>query len=168
MTLPEFPEEDANVVIAPNGDDMHCGEICAAGAAAAGVQAGPIRLLQGRQGQGGFGLAHMYERDRPKAIEGRGFKAPKDYAFVVARGWTHIYRGGGDRITIAIECAGGMNALVLHWQGAFWSIVTALPFRRPKEPLKFQKERPDESEPRPTLAARPRFETLTLPGPKGP
>jgi len=90
----------------------------------------------------------MYEADRPKAIEGRGFQTPKDYAFAVAAGWTHLHLGVNGRITIAVECPGGMNALVLHWQGQFWSIVTALPFRRPKEPLEFQKERPDESEPR--------------------
>jgi len=90
----------------------------------------------------------MYEADRPKAIEGRGFKAPKDFAFAIAAEWTQLHKGDNDRITIAVPCAGGVNALVLHWQGTFWSIVTALPFRRPKEPLRFQKERPDESEPR--------------------
>ena len=84
--------------------------------------------------------------------------------FDVASNWTHLHKGENDRVTVAVECAGGFNAIVLQWQDdRFWSVVTALPYRRPKEPLVFQKVRADESEPRPTLAARPRFETLTLP-----
>lgn len=87
--------------------------------------------------------------------------------FAVAANWTHLHKGDNGRLTAAVECAGGFNAIVLHWQDdRFWSVVTALPFRRPKEPLVFQKARPGESEPLQTLAARSRFETLTLPKPK--
>lgn len=142
------------------------GEVCSPGANAAGVKPGPIRLLDGRSGSGGFGLQHIEEPDRARAIQGRGYAVCKAFVFDVAAAWTHLHKGDNDRITVAVECAGGFNALVLHWQdGSFWSVVTALPFRRPKEPLVFQKERPGKSEPRQTLAARPRFETLTLPKP---
>lgn len=168
MTSPRDPENDANAIILAAGSVRDIGEICEAGAKAAGVAAGPIRLLQGRDGQGGFGLLHCQEKDRPKAMAGRGYPSPKLYVFAVAASWTHLHKGDNPRVTIAVQCTGGFNALVLHWQdNQFWSVVTALPYRSPKEPLVFEKKRSDESEPRRALAARPRFETLTLPKPKG-
>lgn len=157
---------NANVPVVPNRTDRHCGEVCVDGAAKAGVAPGKIVLLEGRSGQGGFGLKHVEEPDRARAIAGRGYVTCKAFVFDVASNWTHLHKGETDRITVAVQCAGGFNALVLHWQeNSFWSVVTALPFRRPKEPLVFQKERPGKSEPRQTLAVRPRFETLTLPKP---
>lgn len=161
-------DDDANAIITDSARNKDLGEVCAEGAAAAGVEAGKIRLLYGRPGRGGFGLCHIEEPDRPKAIKGRGYENCKAYVFDVAAKWTHLHTGDNGRVTIATECTGGFNALVLHWQDGFWSVVTALPYRRPKEALVFQKKRSDVSEPRPALAARPRFETLTLPKPKGP
>lgn len=131
------------------------------------MSAGSIRLLQGLPGKGGFGLLHIEEPDRARAIQGRGYRTCKEFVFDVAASWTHLHKGENGRITVAAQCASGFNAIVLHWQDGFWSVVTALPFRRPKEPLVFEKKRSDESEPRQALAARPRFETLTLPKPKG-
>lgn len=158
-------ETDPNIPIAFSRECIECGYICAEGAAAAQVPAGPIRLLQGVHGV--FGLVHIEEPGRLRAIQGRGFSGGKAFVFAVASNWTHLHKGDNGRLTAAIECAGGFNAIVLHWQDdRFWSVVTALPFRRPKEPLVFQKARPGESEPLRTLAARSRFETLTLPKPK--
>jgi len=168
LTTQHSKQSDANVVILNRQRESAIGEICPDGAKAALVASGPIKLLLGRSGSGGFGLLHIEEDDRLRAVQGRGFSNAEDYVFHVSAKWTHLHKGDGPRITIATQCAGGFNALVLHWQdNKFWSVVTALPFRRPKEPLVFGKERSDESEPRPALAARPRFETLTLPKPKG-
>lgn len=168
MTALSDSEAEPNTIILAPGSVKDIGEVCAEGAKSANVSAGPIRLLMGLPGKGGFGLLHISEPDRSRAIEGRGYSPPKAFVFEVARKWTHLHKGENGRLTVAVACAGGFNAIVLHWQDSFWSVVTALPFRRPKDPLFFEKERPDESEPRRALAARPRFETLTLPKPKGP
>lgn len=164
--MSDDPENDPNVVIAFSRDRVECGEVCVQGALAAKVAAGPIRLLQGKKFL--FGLLHIEEEDRAKAIRGRGYASCSAFVFDVASNWTHLHKGDNDRITLATQHTKGFNAIVLHWQdNKFWSVVTALPFRRPKEPLIFTKARANGSEPRSMLAAQPRFETLTLPKPKG-
>lgn len=159
-------EHNANVVISSPKTGMDLGEVCREGAKAAAVNSGPIRLLQGRSGGRGFGLKHIEEPGRTKAIAGRGFQSCKEYVFHVAAQWSHLYKGENGRLIVASQCNGGFNSIVLQWKDGYWSVVTGLPFRAPNEPLMFTKTRSGESEPPPALAARPRFETLTLPKPK--
>lgn len=134
-------EEDPNAIIQAPGGVWDIGYIDEAAAAALGVQSGPIRLLNGYQGRKGWGWVHLTQvEDRMRAIRALGYTTAQAFVFDVAANWTEIHEAAEPGRLKAVWPKDGYElAIVIQWNGAIWSVTTALPFRPAGKPVLYAK-----------------------------
>lgn len=133
-------EDDSERILTNHNDQIDLGWIGAEAAAATGQPEGPIRLKLGFPHEKSFGLRHITSNaDRVKAIKGWGFDSCQNYIWAVAEKWTRIHLSPNGRLVLVWPQEGADLAIVVHWNGSFWSVVTALPFRMVKHPKIYEK-----------------------------
>lgn len=100
-------------------------------AASCGVKPGPVRLLNGVEGNnGGFGRIHIESHaNRVKQLEGLGYKTVLSYVAFVADGYTKIGLQEDGRIIIIREQSGMFHQVICQWDDELnvWSVTTAIP-----------------------------------------
>lgn len=129
MAITPLPYEKRTVFTASgNGELCH---ISAEVAAVCGVNAGPLKLLNGVEGNsGGFGRIHIESHaSRVKQLDGLGYKDVISYVAFVAAGYTKIGLQEDRRIIIIREQSGMFHQVVCQWDDELriWSVTAAIP-----------------------------------------
>ena len=138
--MAETENDDPERILTNHAGEQDLGWIDAAAAAAIQLSEGPIRLQYGYPHEKSFGLRHITANaSRVKAINGWGFVSCQNYIWVVAANWQRLHQSPNGRIIAVWPQQGADLAIVLNWTGAYWSVVTALPFRWCKQPIIYQK-----------------------------
>jgi hypothetical protein len=110
------------------------GELCLISeevATSCGVNAGPVKLLNGVEGSnGGFGRVHIESHaSRVKQLEGLGYKDVISYVAFVAADFSMVGLQEDGRIIIIREHSSMFHHVVCQWDDemGIWSITTAIP-----------------------------------------
>lgn len=110
-------------------------------AALAGINAGPVKLLNGAEGRGGgFGLAHIEANaGRKKQLASLGFQSIHNYVRHIIEGVTMMALQDDGRIILVREDGAEFHHLICQWDGELniWSVTTAIPKRHARGLIPF-------------------------------